>query len=662
MTTLLSSLPVRRLPPLCVAIILGAAIAGQGGAAAGCDSCSLHSHAAPKTAAPAPSAAASARPLRFAVVGDTQGLVHLAQLTTDMNRHGPDFALYPGDLVDTGTPAAWAQWNGLSSHFSGGPTNRFMTPGNHDVSPGRPATFQQWREAFPWLPTANSPVGFEGVDYYFDRGDSRFISLTNNTPTQLGGPPPNLAWLKTVLADPATQSKEHVFVMSHHPVTFDVWEPGAPTGGTAGEWWQTLAEGKVTTFFAGHWHQYQPGQPDPLHPTWEVIAGTGNSGFSGHPWQNRVGYSIVEVLGSEVALRFYGDGDGDGSFDDLLDTAILATSAPRPRGVVGAYGFGSPVQNLDIAISPLAKGNHGGYHGNARVAEDPIRGSVLALDGSGDYADGHGIGDYNLAILRDLTIAASARFDVISQAGATIVSYTSDVAGYTDRDEIVNQPFNLSLRRDLHLRAFWERDNGDKVEFVSTSPANVEAGVWADYRFTRDASTGEVRFYVNGVQLGEVLAFDPATQLPTGGQQGILRIGVDFDRDTSEKLTRYFDGAIDNVAIFNTVTLEDYQSPLVGDLNLDGAVTGDGTGPVAVDDVAAFIAGWRSVLPEDDVFMRWTKGDLNLDGVGDLRDLAIFQKALIEHGLTLSAPEPATAALAASGLALATASRRNRVP
>ncbi|MGL4511795.1 MAG: metallophosphoesterase [Lacipirellulaceae bacterium] len=627
-----------------------------------CPDCGCHSKKTKAVAsvreATSPFASPVAAPqggLRFAIVGDTQGLQFLQRLTTDMNAHRPDFALYPGDLVDTGTPAAWEQWKSLSSHFIGGPTNRFMVPGNHDVSPGRPATFGQWQSAFAWLPSANSPAGYEGIDYYFDRGNSRFISLTNNTQTQLGGVPPNLPWLQGVLADAAATSKEHVFVMSHHPVTFDVWEPGAPTGGTAGAWWQSLAAGNVTALFAGHWHQYQPGQPDPLHPTWEVILGTGNTGFSGHPWQNKIGYSIVDVLGPEVTLRFYGDRDGDGAYDDLLDTAVLATAQPAPSGVVAAYGFEHSTANLDTALSPHAKANHGVFFGNAVVANDPVRGSVLRLDGAGDYSDGRGIGDYNLAILRDLTIVASANFDSISTAGATLVSYTANVAGYSDRDEIVNQPYNLSLRRDLRMRMFWEHDNGVREEFVSTAPAPVLAGEWHDYRVTRDATNGEVRFYVDGVQVGAALTFDPATDLPTGGQQGTLRIGVDYDRDAPAKLVRFFAGKIDNVVVFNSATLASATPPLPGDLTLDGRID--------AADSAAFAAAWGMVDPGATPEERWRKGDLNLDGVSDLLDLAMFQRALATRStpsteVTVPEPLPIAAVAPCVGAAIAILRRR----
>ena len=37
------------------------------------------------------------------------------KLTTDMNVHNPAVVVYPGDLVDTGSVAAWNQWKNLSA-------------------------------------------------------------------------------------------------------------------------------------------------------------------------------------------------------------------------------------------------------------------------------------------------------------------------------------------------------------------------------------------------------------------------------------------------------------------------------------------------------------------------------------------------------------------
>lgn len=88
---------------------------------------------------------------------------------------------------------------------------------------------------------------------------------------------------------------------------------------------------------------------------------------------------------------------------------------------------------------------------------------------------------------------------------------------------------------------------------------------------------------------------------------------------------------------------------IVGDINQDGVVSGDGHGPVESDDVAAFLAGWWSE-GSGGILARYGRGDLNLDGTTDLSDWAILNtvnpavgKAAFQR--VIGVPEPASAAL-----------------
>jgi 3',5'-cyclic AMP phosphodiesterase CpdA len=614
----------------------------------------------PFEAASANAGGGSSSSFKFAVVGDTQGLQYLQKLVTDMNAHDPALVVFPGDLVNTGSVSAWNQWKSLSQHFVGGPNMRLVVPGNHDLPVGGDL---QWQQSFGWLPdspTIGGAKGIDKMDYFVDYQNTRFISITTDSQAHgAGGQPAALPWLENLLADPSTQAKDHVFVYSHHPITFNNYDG---TGGTFGSWWQMMAaSGVVDAVFVGHWHQYQPSQPDPYSDMWEAIVGTGNSGFSGHAWQNKIGFTLVDVSGPRVTARFYGDGDGDGNYDDVLDEFVISDPAPRPTGVVAYYGFHDASKNVDAAAPPLGKNNTGQYVGNAFTVPGPIHGPALRLDGSGGHAYGAGIGDYNLAVLRDLTISIHASFHTLySNPNAnTLVSHTADVAGHTDREESVNQPYNLRLLDDKRLQFFWERHNNSKMAFTSTAPAEIAPGEWHEYRVTRNASTGEVIFYVDGVQLGSTLFFDPSSELPTGGAQGILRIGINYDRDHPTKLVGAFDGLLDELLIWNEVTTATFVPPP----GLPCGVLADLNGDCRLDqsDWMQFRSGQMVDMTGLTLAEAIALGDLNGDFRNNHADFVLFKAtfeaangagafAVMLSSMTQGAPqvpEPATAWLAA---------------
>ncbi|MEX2170999.1 MAG: hypothetical protein WD851_16895 [Pirellulales bacterium] len=65
----------------------------------------------------------------------------------------------------------------------------------------------------------------------------------------------------------------------------------------------------------------------------------------------------------------------------------------------------------------------------------------------------------------------------------------------------------------------------------------------------------------------------------------------------------------------------------LGDINLDGIVSGNGAGAWAADDVTAFVQGWLYEQAEGDI-LSWKRGDLNQDGITDLNDFALLRTAL----------------------------------
>jgi uncharacterized protein (TIGR03382 family) len=118
---------------------------------------------------------------------------------------------------------------------------------------------------------------------------------------------------------------------------------------------------------------------------------------------------------------------------------------------------------------------------------------------------------------------------------------------------------------------------------------------------------------------------------------------------------------------------------VVGDVNLDGVVSGNGTGPAGTDDVTAFVAGWRydnSAGAGD--YLSWTHGDMNHDGKTNVNDFILLRGALNGQisgtalnslfgghlpidGMGNAVPEPCSGSLAAVAVALlAWRTRRRR--
>ena len=104
---------------------------------------------------------------------------------------------------------------------------------------------------------------------------------------------------------------------------------------------------------------------------------------------------------------------------------------------------------------------------------------------------------------------------------------------------------------------------------------------------------------------------------------------------------------------------------VMGDINLDGLVQGDGTGPWESDDVTAFVDGWLSAQPIADIDS-WKKGDLNRDGITNLSDFILLRSALPETAALASllagahVPEPSSLTLTLVALSGWIACRRRR--
>ncbi len=106
----------------------------------------------------------------------------------------------------------------------------------------------------------------------------------------------------------------------------------------------------------------------------------------------------------------------------------------------------------------------------------------------------------------------------------------------------------------------------------------------------------------------------------------------------------------------------------MGDVNLDGVVTGSIVNGVATGDLGILVNNWLYQAPDADVHT-WMRGDLNLDGRVDLGDFVLMREALggtiasstfAQLVAAVSVPEPSALAIAAVALIAARPARRRR--
>jgi MYXO-CTERM domain-containing protein len=483
---------------------------------------------------------ALAADLTFVVVGDTQGSgpeeginpVTLPQLIEDMNTHEPDVGLFCGGLVVGAetveeTALQWETFKTATSAFTG---ELMVVPGTSDLQAGEGA-LDAWRLAFDSLPADDGPAGEEGVSYYRDFGDARIVSIASDQEIENGYAvsEEGLAWLDRVLSE--SEDFSNVFVMTHHPVSFSSYpeESIAPDGGlgsTEDAFWQQLIAHDVTGLFAGHWNRYQPAQLGNGGDTWETIVGTGGGALGStevRPYQEQVGFLLVEVTGTEVVATFYGDDDENGQYDNPLHTFSMRTTSEEPKGLVARYTFDDDLP-VDSAPEDTRFGIDGALVGNAAMDVAGVKGQALSILGDDDYVEVGALDDHKLGMLGDLTASMWVQMDGLNSGDwdNVLMAYASEDLYMEDEES--NYAYMLHVLSDGRLRMLWEYGNGNNITVVSSSPAELDDGAWHHVAVVRNARTKTVRFYVDGEQLGVAGSY---VRGPTGASRGMLYLGSD---------------------------------------------------------------------------------------------------------------------------------------
>ncbi len=225
------------------------------------------------------------------------------------------------------------------------------------------------------------------------------------------------------------------------------------------------------------------------------------------------------------------------------------------------------------------------------------------------------------------------------------------------------QPSYWLRIQDGNLRFFV----GDDSQTAVASSGNVTDGQWHHVAAVFDAVDNELRLYLDD-QLVDTQATASWGSLANGNDLlvGAFNDGLKFFQGDLE-FARISAGALEPAQF-----LQPLWTGVLGDINQDGVLSGDGTGPAATDDISALLAGWGSTdLPAAmDPLASYMQGDLNLDGSTNFADAILMRTYLIQNGMSaralanlpsLTVPEPAGLGPLAVGVAIAAVVTRRAI-
>jgi predicted phosphodiesterase len=271
---------------------------------------------------------------RFAVLGDTHvpSSDTVREMIPYIMSENVDFILVPGDLVDGGLKCSTDklklelnQWLNIFDDFYKSGIKVYAIRGNHEDDATN--DIEAWNSVFSGdhsMPM-NGPPGEENLSYYFLHKNALFIGLDNYVNIHKV----NQNWLNQVLKD---NDRPHVFVFGHeaafkvfHTDCLDDYQPERD------EFWQSLINAGVKTYFCGHDHFYNvslidDGDGNRSNDIYQCLIGSGggwlmpkhnlngdNSKFKPKELIHKIehGYGVVEISGDgnndlDVTITWYG--------------------------------------------------------------------------------------------------------------------------------------------------------------------------------------------------------------------------------------------------------------------------------------------------------------------------------------------------------------------
>lgn len=160
--------------------------------------------------------------------------------------------------------------------------------------------------------------------------------------------------------------------------------------------------------------------------------------------------------------------------------------------------------------------------------------NCLEFDGTDDYV---AFGDV-LGLYRSFTLEAWIKTDDYDGSSGTQVIVERGNDGST---EAKNTNWQMALRHN-GLRCKYQYGTGSNVANTITTSA-ITVNNWHHVAVMRDNTDQEMRFYVDGVEIGTSTV--NTSNDPSGGGSGIVNIGANFEQDGD------FDGEIAHVRVWN---------------------------------------------------------------------------------------------------------------
>ncbi len=291
---------------------------------------------------------APAAPWKFLVFGDSRGTDAnnqintntLAELARATVAEKPAFVLFPGDLVASGTQAAFEQWTNLMAPVYQAGIRVYPVMGNHDAA-DVPGFIHVFGASVP----SNGPAGEIARTYSFVYSNALFLALdvyvTDHTLRV------NQDWVDAVLG---TNRQQHVFAMSHVPafkvLHTDCLDDYAPE---RNRFWTSLTNAHCRMYLCGHDHFFDHLRVDDSggqtnNDVHQFIVGTAGAPLAADglydglnaPWtptrvyhEEQYGYLSVQVDGDNVSSTWY-HRVRKNTYRATTDTLAYTVPAPVP--------------------------------------------------------------------------------------------------------------------------------------------------------------------------------------------------------------------------------------------------------------------------------------------------------------------------------------------